>query len=134
MSIDAIIFAHCTGDASASDLYLRAAINDAFEQAESPERLRDAVAGALVSRGKNAGCLTATCPPMGTDAAIAWQALTSVFNPSKAGRVHLMLCDDQDFLAECQDFADDLPVIVGRSLDCDRRAFGGNTAGQEVGQ
>lgn len=96
-------------------------INLQSEPLASNPRLQAAFAGALVSRGKGAGQLKAKCPPMGTDAAIAWQALILVANPYKAGIGHLMLCRDHDFLAECQAFADTLRGV--ETLDRDRRAL-----------
>ena len=96
-------------------------INLDSEPLANNPRLRAAIAGALVSRGKGAGQLKAKCPPMGTDAAIAWQALILVANPFKAGMGHLMLYNDRDFLAECQAFADTLRGV--ETLDRDRRAL-----------
>ena len=96
-------------------------INLDSEALANNPRLRAAVAGALVSRGKGAGQLKAKCPPMGTDSAIAWQALIRVANPYKLGILHLMLCHDSDFLAECQAYVDTLRGV--ETLDRDRRAL-----------
>ena len=96
-------------------------INLQSEPLASNPRLQAAIAGALVSRGKGAGQLKAKCPPMGTDAAIAWQALILVANPFKAGIGHLMLCHDRDFLAQCQAYVDTLRGV--KTLDRDRRAL-----------
>ena len=96
-------------------------INLDSEALANNPRLRAAVAGALVSRGKGAGQLKAKCPPMGTDSALAWQALILVANPFKAGMGHLMLCRDHDFLAECQAYVDTLRGV--ETLDRDRRAL-----------
>ena len=96
-------------------------INLDSEPLANNPRLRAAVAGALVSRGKGAWQLKAKCPPMGSDAAIAWQALTLVANPYKAGLGHLMLCNDRDFLKQCQDYVDTLRGV--ETLDRDRRAL-----------
>lgn len=54
------------------------------------ERIASAIAGAVVSRGRTKGQLKSSCPPMGTDAAAAWQALTLHANPHKLGIAHLM--------------------------------------------
>ena len=51
---------------------------------------RDAIRGALVSRGVNKGRLKAQCPRMGTPAAAAWQALIANSNPYKMGLGHIM--------------------------------------------
>ena len=96
-------------------------INLESEPLASNPRLQAAFAGALVSRGKSAGQLKAKCPPMGTDAALAWQALILVANPFKAGIGHLMLCHDRDFLAQCQAYVDTLRGV--ETLDRDRRAL-----------
>ena len=55
----------------------------------------DAIDAALVSRGKNKGILKAKCPPTGTDAAAAWQALMGYANPYKLGMGHIMLFNDR---------------------------------------
>lgn len=51
----------------------------------------DAIAAACVSRGKRKGCLKATCPPMGTNAAAAWQAMMLEANPYKASIAQIMM-------------------------------------------
>ena len=96
-------------------------INLDSETLTNNPRLQAAIAGALVSRGKGAGQLKAKCPPMGTDSAIAWQALIRVANPFKAGILHLMLCHDHDFLEECRAYVDTLSGV--ETLDRDRRAL-----------
>ena len=54
-----------------------------------------AINAAKASRGKKKGMLKATCPPMGTDAAAAWQALMGYANPYKIGMGHIMFFSDR---------------------------------------
>ena len=51
----------------------------------------DAIAAACVSRGKRKGMLKAACPPMGTNAAAAWQAMMLEANPYKASIAQIMM-------------------------------------------
>tara|TARA_R100000808_G_C2142757_1_gene150502 strand:- start:1515 stop:1814 length:300 start_codon:yes stop_codon:yes gene_type:complete len=54
-----------------------------------------AIDAALVSRGKNKGTLKAKCPPMGTDGAAAWQAITAHANPYKMGIGHMLFFNER---------------------------------------
>ena len=45
--------------------------------------IKQAINGAIATRGKNKGQLKAKCPPMHTDAAAAWQAIQVEANPFK---------------------------------------------------
>lgn len=45
--------------------------------------IKQAIHGAIATRGNNKGKLKAACPPMHTDAAAAWQAIQSEANPFK---------------------------------------------------
>lgn len=54
-----------------------------------------AIGAALVSRGKNKGILKAQCPPTGTDAAAAWQAVMGYANPYKLGIGHIMFFNNR---------------------------------------
>ena len=55
---------------------------------------KQAIIGAIASRGPKKGMLKAKCPPMGTDAAVAWQALMMEANPYKTGMGHILLMPD----------------------------------------
>ena len=56
----------------------------------------DSIAAACISRGKRKGALKASCPPTGSNAAAAWQALMIKANPYKVslGQI-LFMGDDQ---------------------------------------
>lgn len=54
------------------------------------ERIEAAIKAAVSSRGKRKGMLKSSCPPMGTDAAAAWQAIVGHANPHKIGFGHIM--------------------------------------------
>lgn len=45
--------------------------------------IKQAIHGAIATRGKNKGKLKATCPPMHTDESAAWNAIQSEANPFK---------------------------------------------------
>ena len=82
----------------------------------------DAIGAALVSRGKRKGMLKAQCPPMGTDAAAAWQALTGHANPYKLGIGHMIFFTDrQNAIYRAID--DALEGQDLRALDRDRVAL-----------
>lgn len=83
----------------------------------------DAISAALVSRGKNKGILKAKCPPGGTDAAAAWQALMGHANPYKLGFGHIMFFNDRqraiyDAINDALDLRSD--ALDLRSYDRDR--------------
>ena len=60
------------------------------------DRIKAALAAAIATRGPRKGHLKASCPPMGSDAAIAWQAAMMIVNPYKVSIGQLMfLSDDQ---------------------------------------
>lgn len=54
-----------------------------------------AIQVATVSRGKNKGALKASCPPMGSDGAAAWQAITTHANPYKMGIGHMLFFSER---------------------------------------
>ena len=54
-----------------------------------------AISAAQSSRGKYKGSLKAKCPPTGSDAAAAWQAITAHANPYKIGFGHMMFFSDR---------------------------------------
>ena len=54
-----------------------------------------AISAAQSSRGKYKGALKAKCPPIGSDAAAAWQAITAHANPYKIGFGHMMSFSDR---------------------------------------
>jgi hypothetical protein len=82
----------------------------------------DAINAALVSRGKRKGMLKAKCPPMGTDAAAAWQALMGYANPYKIGMGHIMFFTDRQS-AIYRAIDDALKGQDLRALDRDRVAL-----------
>ena len=59
------------------------------------ERAAKALQGAIVTRGKRKGMLLAKCPPVGTDAAAAWQAVMKFANPFKCGFGHLLFMPEE---------------------------------------
>lgn len=59
------------------------------------KRIKKAIDGALVSRGKHKGQLLAKCPPVNTDSAAVWQAIVSLANPYKVGMGHMMFMDKE---------------------------------------
>jgi hypothetical protein len=82
----------------------------------------DAINAALVSRGKRKGMLKAKCPPMGSDAAAAWQALMGYANPYKIGMGHIMFFTDRQS-AIYRAIDDALKGQDLRALDRDRVAL-----------
>jgi hypothetical protein len=66
-----------------------------MESAELRDICLTAIDASKVSRGKNKGMLKATCPPMGTDASAAWQALIGYANPYKMSFGQIMLFTDR---------------------------------------
>jgi hypothetical protein len=59
-------------------------------------RLEAASAEAFCKSGPNKGHLKAKCPPMGTDAAVFWQAVQMASNPFRVSIAQLIfLTDDQ---------------------------------------
>lgn len=95
------------------------------KQMKSAE-LRDiciaAIDTALVSRGKRKGMLKTKCPPSGTDAAAAWQALVGYANPYKLGLGHIMFFNDRQ-RAIYRAIDDALAGQDVRALDRDRVAL-----------
>jgi len=93
-----------------------------MESSELREVCIAAIDAAKVSRGKNKGMLKATCPPMGTDGAAAWQALMGYANPYKIGMGHLMFFSDRQ-RAIYRAIDDALAGHDLRGLDRDRVAL-----------
>lgn len=87
-------------------------------------RILLAYEGAIATRGKHKGKLKAKCPPMGTDAAIMWQAMQMHANPYKVSIMQLVMGShgDEEFYAACQKFADERASVAKR-LDRDRVAL-----------
>ena len=81
-----------------------------------------AIDASKVSRGKNKGMLKATCPPMGTDGAAAWQALMCYANPYKMSIGQIMLFTDRQ-RAIYRAIDDSLTGHDLRGLDRDRIAL-----------
>lgn len=88
------------------------------------KRLLLALDGAIAQRGKNKGMLKAKCPPMGTDAAVMWQALVLYANPYKASIFQMAMAShgDSEFYEACQQYAW-LHADILPSLDRDRVAL-----------
>jgi len=59
------------------------------------EKAKIAIKESLVSRGKNKGMLKAQCPKMGSEGAVAWQAIMSVANPFKIGLGHIIFMSNE---------------------------------------
>lgn len=87
------------------------------------QRIKTAIAGALVSKGANKGSLKAKCPPIGTDAAAAWQAIMSHANPYKVGLGHFLFMPDEIRENVYNVIVEYIKVtqVDVRSLDRDRR-------------
>lgn len=85
------------------------------------EIIKQAIIGAISSRGKNKGFLKAKCPPMNTPEAAAWQAIMSHANPYKVGFGHLMFMDDstREIYNWIKEYVKKSTIDV-RSLDKDR--------------
>lgn len=81
-----------------------------------------AIDAAKATRGKNKGMLKASCPPMGTDAAAAWQALMGYANPYKISIGQIMLFSDRQ-RAIYRAIDDSLKGHDLRGLDRDRVAL-----------
>tara|TARA_R110000787_G_scaffold229613_5_gene337173 strand:- start:2361 stop:2660 length:300 start_codon:yes stop_codon:yes gene_type:complete len=84
----------------------------------------DSIDAACVSRGKRRGCLKATCPPTGSNAAAAWQALMIKANPCKVsiGQM-LFMGDDQRAIYDAITAA--IADVDLRGMDKDRVALEG---------
>jgi hypothetical protein len=87
-------------------------------------RTKAAIESAKVTRGRKKGLLLAKCPPVGTDAAAAWQALMSFANPYKVGFGHLFFMrDEQKAIYEfIREQVKQLHIDC-RGLDRDRKAL-----------
>lgn len=89
------------------------------------QRIKSAIAGALVSKGTHKGSLKKQCPPIGTDAAAAWQAIMFHANPYKVGLGHYLFMPDEikeNVYKPIIEYIKFTQVDV-RSLDRDRRAL-----------
>ena len=87
-------------------------------------RLLLAYDGAIASKGRHAGKLKAKCPPMGSDAAIMWQAMQLNANPYKVSIMQIALLNKEQaaFYSLCQAWADERKAIAPM-LDRDRVAL-----------
>ena len=87
-------------------------------------RLLLAFDGAIASKGRHAGKLKAKCPPMGSDAAIMWQAIQMNANPYKVSimQIALLSREQSEFYSHCQAWADERKAIAPM-LDRDRVAL-----------
>ena len=88
------------------------------------KRLLLAYGEAIASKGKNKGMLKAKCPPMGTDAAIMWQACMMHANPWKVSIFQTVMAGhgDESFYGACMEFADARRDVL-TILDRDRVAL-----------
>ena len=89
------------------------------------DRIEAAITGAFCSKGANKGYLKAKCPPMGTDAAIYWQAVVAVVNPYKMGIMHLMFMtpEQSEFYDVCVKKVEGERKSVRIAMDRDREAL-----------
>ena len=94
------------------------------ESNDKIDRLLLAFDGAIASKGRHAGKLKAKCPPMGSDAAIMWQAMQVNANPYKVSIMQIALLnkDQSEFYSQCQAWADERKAIAPM-LDRDRVAL-----------
>jgi hypothetical protein len=67
-------------------------------------RIETAKLAAFATRGPRKGHLKATCPPMGSDGAIFWQAAMMRCNPYKVSiAAHLFMTSEQrEFYTQCE--------------------------------
>ena len=81
-----------------------------------------AIDGAIASRGKHKGRLKRACPPMGSDSAAAWQALSLLANPYKASLFQIAFFNER----QCWIYRNILKALEGldlRGFDRDRVAL-----------
>ena len=99
-------------------------MNELDKSAAQIDRLLLAFDGAIASKGRHAGKLKAKCPPMGTDAAIMWQAVQMNANPYKVSIMQIALLNQEQsaFYGLCQAWADERKAIA-HMLDRDRVAL-----------
>ena len=88
------------------------------------DKAREAMHGALVSRGAKKGMLKAKCPPMDTPEAAAWQAMMLCSNPYKVGMGHMLFMGDESraIYKEVLAWCESVPSIH-HVLDRDRKAL-----------
>ena len=86
------------------------------------DRINAAKAAAISTRGPRKGHLKASCPPMGTDAALFWQAAMMVCNPYKVGIAHLMFmtAEQRQFYDQCLAWCEDQHTSWKLNADKDR--------------
>ena len=87
-----------------------------------PETI-SAIQACFATRGKNKGKLLAKCPPMGTPAAAAWQALALAWNPYKASIFSLMIMSDENIAIHREALIWAESNMQLRGLDRDRLAL-----------
>ena len=94
------------------------------ESNDKMNRLLLAFEGAIASKGRHKGKLKSKCPPMGSDAAIMWQAMQMNANPYKVSimQVALLSKEQAEFYNQCQAWADERKAIAPM-LDRDRLAL-----------
>lgn len=85
-------------------------------------RIEAAKAAAFATSGPRKGHLKSKCPPMGTDAALFWQAAMMVCNPYKVGMGHLMFMDatQHEFYGDCLKWCEGQHSAWQRNADLDR--------------
>jgi hypothetical protein len=79
-------------------------------------RLEAASAGAFCKSGPSKGHLKAKCPPMGTDAAIFWQATQMAANPYRVSIAQLIFLD-----ADQQAFFELVEALATEAINRKRR-------------
>lgn len=93
-----------------------------MDKTEARETLIKAFDGALVTRGKNKGKLLRQCPPMGSDAAAAWQAVMLLANPYKVSLFSITLFNERQAWIY-KELVKALEPLDLRDLDRDRIAL-----------
>ena len=89
---------------------------------ENKQIIISAMDAAIATRGKHKGKLKRVCPPMGTDAAAAWQALTLLSNPYKISIFQISLFSERQAWIY-RNIVNALEPLDIRSLDRDRAAL-----------
>ena len=86
------------------------------------DRTQKAMRAALGKRGKYFNRLKAKCPPMGSDAAIFWQAAMMELNPHKVsiGQIMVLRGDEVVFFEECSAYVRNMHSAQRKALELDR--------------
>lgn len=86
------------------------------------DRIAAAKAASIATRGPRKGHLKASCPPMGTDAAVFWQAAMMACNPHKVSIMQIMLMpvEQRPFYDACLAWCDAQHSTWKVNADLDR--------------